>query len=109
MPLRFTVCGGASSRIAAGFGTGSSVGASFTGFTVSTNVSLMLTGVPPIVFVTVTVIVAVPNWSSAGVIVSVRVDPLPATVRLAGALGTSVVLLDVAVNGSNPDPAALSP
>ncbi len=57
-------------------------GGSFTGVTVSTNVSLILTGVPLIVFVTVTVIVVVPFLvSRAGVIVSLRVDAvsLPTT------------------------------
>src|SRR5260221_546759 len=71
-------------------------GVSATGVTVSRNVSLMLTGVPPIVLVAVTVIVVVPNWFSAGVSVKVRVDGVSApTTAFAG--GTSVVLLDVAV------------
>ena len=72
-------------------------GVSATGVTVSTNVSVAVSGVPPTVFVTVTVIVVVPNASNAGVMVSVRVDPLPVIVRFAGAFGTSVLLLDVAV------------
>ncbi len=61
IPVRFTVWSAASSRMAGGSGIGFKVGASFTGVTVSTNVSLMLTGVPPIVFVAVTVTVVVPN------------------------------------------------
>src|SRR5207249_12001752 len=66
----------------------------------STNVSLMLTGVPPIVFVTVTVIVVVPFRSATGVSVSVRVDGVsgPTTTF---PFGKSVVLLDVAVIESN--------
>src|SRR5260370_839466 len=96
MPLRWIVCSAASSRIAGGIAV--RVGGSFTGVTVSTNVSLMLTTVLPIVFVTVTVIVVVPTWSRAGVTVSVRTDvpTVPVMLRLAGAFGTSVGLLDVA-------------
>src|SRR5260221_8433722 len=104
MPDRFTVCCAASSRIAGGFGMIFRVGGSFTGVTVSTNVSVMLRTVPPIVFVTVTVIVVVPFRSAAGALVIVRVDPLP--VRLRFASGTSVVLFDVAVMASNAVPAS---
>src|SRR5882762_108864 len=67
-------------------------GGSFTGLTVRMNVSDMLC-VP---LVTVTVMVVVPNWFAAGVIDNVRVDMVfgPTTML---ALGTNVVLLDVAV------------
>src|SRR5687768_18400523 len=70
-------------------------GASFTSDTVTTNVSV---AVWPLVAVTVTVIVAVPSAgvlaSAAGVISSVRLDPVPLITKLA--FGISVVLLDVA-------------
>ncbi len=93
--MRFTVCNAASSRIAGGFGIAVNVGGSFTGVTVSTNVSLMLTTVLPMVFVTVTVIVVVPDWSGAGVSVNVRVDGVSGPIT-AFAFGSSVGLLDVA-------------
>ena len=57
------------------------VGASFTAFTVSKNVSLALNN-PSL---TVTVIVAVPDWLAAGVTVTVRLAPLPPkTILLTG-------------------------
>src|SRR5439155_5398568 len=52
-------------------------GASAIEKTTSAKVSVAVNGVPPIVFVAVTVMVVVPERFSAGVIVSVRVDPLP--------------------------------
>ena len=72
-----------------------SAGGSLTGPTVSTNVSAMLTGVPPMVFVAVTVIVVMPDWLAAGVRVRVRVHAVSA-LTTAFAFGSSVVLLDVA-------------
>src|SRR5262249_8255177 len=65
------------------------------GVTVSTNVSVIVIGNPLTILVAVTVMVAVPLCPEAGLIVSVRVDPLPTASRLAAAFGTSVVLLDV--------------
>src|SRR5439155_14351045 len=49
------------------------VGASFTGVTVNTNVSLLLRA-PSL---TVTVMVALPDWFVAGINVTVRLEPLP--------------------------------
>ena len=66
-----------------------------TSVTVNRNVSVMLKTVPLMVFVTVTVMVAVPFWFAAGVMLRVRVEPVPVITMLA--LGTRVVLLDVAV------------
>ena len=54
------------------------VGASFAGVTVSTNVSLAVSS-PSL---TVTVIVAVPDWLAAGVTVTVRFAPLPPNTTL---------------------------
>ena len=59
------------------------VGRSFTDVTVSRNVSL---AVPLSASVTVTVIVAVPNWLASGVTVTVRFAPLPPNTMFA--LGT---------------------
>src|SRR5260221_10637683 len=73
MPDRLTVCCAASSRIAGGFGMIFRVGGSFTRVTVSTNVSVMLRTVPPIVFLTLTLVVIVPFRSAAGGMGSVRV------------------------------------
>src|SRR5262249_55697783 len=67
-------------------------GGSATGCTVSTNESPMLRGEPLIHFVAVTVTVVVPNAFNAGVMISVRVEPKPATPMLLS--GTSVVLED---------------
>src|SRR2546425_1129449 len=66
---------------------GSRVGGSFTGLTVSTK--LWLTE-PPLASVTVSVISAVPNWLVAGVILSVRLEPLPP--KTIFWLGTRMVL-----------------
>ena len=70
IPLRFTVCNPASSRIAAGLLMAASVGASFTPVTVTTNVFVTaLTpplAVPPL-SVTTTLIVAVPFALVTGV------------------------------------------
>src|SRR5260221_12543237 len=90
MPDRFTVCCAASSRIAGGFGMIFRVGGSFTGVTVSTNVSVMLRTVPPIVFVTVTVIVVVPFRSAPGGMGSGRVDPRPRRPQFASGTGARV-------------------
>ena len=60
------------------------VGRSFTEVTVSRNVS---TAAPLSASVTVTVIVAVPNWFASGVTVTVRFAPLPPNTMFA--LGTS--------------------
>ena len=49
------------------------VGASFTGVTVNTNVSLLLRA-PSL---TVTLMVALPDWFAAGITVTVRLEPLP--------------------------------
>src|SRR5262245_55693042 len=62
------------------------VGASFTVLTVNTNVSLAVNA-PSL---TVTVIVAVPNWFVAGVTVTFRLAPLPPKTMFP--LGTSVGL-----------------
>ena len=62
------------------------VGGSFTGLTVTTNVVLLLSR-PSL---TVTVIVAVPLWFVAGVTVTVRLAPLPPNTMLF--VGTRVVL-----------------
>src|SRR5262245_46171415 len=95
IPLRFTVCSPASSGTGAGSGIASSVGGSSTGFTVNRNESDAVSVVPPEVNDAVTVMVAVPDRSGAGVTLSVRVEPLPVMLRLA--FGTSTVLPDVAV------------
>src|SRR5262245_1960717 len=100
MPLSGIVCSPASSRIAAGSAIAFSVGASLTAATVTSNVSVMLYGVPLIVFVAVSVIVVVPLCSAAGTMVNVRVGPRPATVMFCGWFGTSVVLPDDAVTVS---------
>jgi hypothetical protein len=71
-----------------------------TGVTVSTNVSLIVTGAPLTILVTVTVIVVVPNRVGAGVSVSVRVDAVSAPTT-APLFGSRIVLLDVAVIVSN--------
>ena len=65
---------------------GFSVGASLIGFTVSRNDDVPVTAVPAIIFVAVTVIVAVPLWFAGGVIPSVRVDPVPLTTRPASGI-----------------------
>ena len=70
------------------------VGASFTGFTVMTNVSTAVSA-PSL---TVSVIVAVPDWFAAGVTVTVRLAPLPPSTTLAS--GTSAVLDDARVTVS---------
>src|SRR4051812_41970243 len=57
------------------------------GVTVSTKLSEAL---PPLPSLTVMVIVVVPVWFAAGVMVTVRLAPLPPKLMLA--LGTSVVL-----------------
>ena len=103
IPLRFTVCAPASSKIAAGFVIASSVGASFTAVTVRANVSLVVV-VPSF---TVTVIVAVPDRLAAGVAVSVREAPEPPMTRFA--LGISVVSEDVAVTVSEAAAVSTSP
>ncbi len=66
MPVRFTVCSGASSRIAAGSGIALSVGGSFTGvtFTVKVRENVL---VPPPSSITVTVTIADPFASATGV------------------------------------------
>ena len=74
----------------------SAVGASLTGLTVSTKVSLVVL-VPSF---TLTVIVVVPFAFGAGVIVTVRLAPLPPNTMLA--FGTSVVLLEVPLTVSEP-------
>ena len=70
IPLRFTVCKLASSRIAAGLLIAASVGASFTLVTVTVNVFVTATTPPlavPPSSVTITVIVAVPLALATGV------------------------------------------
>ena len=88
-------------------------GGSFTGLTVNTNVSVIDWLLAPL---TVTVIVDVPNKLATGLMTSVLLAPLPETEMFAGLLGTSVVLLDVAVtlvivpptlNGSESEPSSL--
>ena len=64
-------------------------GASFTGVTVNTNVSLLLRA-PSL---TVTVMVALPDWFVAGINVTVRLEPLPPKRILA--FGTSPGLEEV--------------
>ena len=103
IPVRFTVCALASSRIAAGFAIVSRVGASFTAVTVRTKVSLVV-AVPSL---TVTVIVDAPNWLAAGVAVSVREAPEPPKIRFA--LGMSVVFAEVAATVSAPAAVSTSP
>ena len=79
------------------------VGTSFTASTVTTKVSLVV-AVPSL---TVTVIVAVPNWLAAGVAVSVRAAPEPPKTRFA--LGISVGSEDVAATVSEPAAVSTSP
>src|SRR5689334_15070644 len=78
----------------AGFGVAlgadATTGASGTGVTVSRKVSLPVSSPSE----TRTVIVVVPNWLGAGVIVSVRLPPLPPKTKPAGS--TIEALLDVA-------------
>src|SRR5947199_294965 len=83
-------CGPASS-LSVWSAPGVNEGASLTELTVRRKVSVML----PVAVAMVTVIVAVPNRLAAGVRCSVRLPPVPVKTRLA--LGTRVVLLDVAV------------
>src|SRR5437867_873470 len=90
MPVSATTCGAAFSRTRMS-GSGSSVGGSFTGVTVTMNPSL---AVAPSASAAVTVIVVVPNWSAAGVIWTVRLVPLPANTMFAG--GTRLVLDELA-------------
>ena len=78
------------------------VGKSLTDATFNTNVSVAIN--PP-ASVTVSVIVVLPNWLSAGVIVAVRFAPLPPNTMFA--FGTNVVSEDVALTTSAP--AAVSP
>jgi len=80
------------------------IGASFTDVTVSTNVS---TAEPPSPSVTVTVIVAVPNWLAAGVTVTVRSAPLPPNTMLA--FGTNVVLDELPVRTKSATGVSASP
>ena len=79
------------------------VGKSLTDATFNTNVSVAIN--PP-ASVTVSVIVVMPNWPSAGVIVAVRFAPLPPSTMLA--LGTSVVFDEVAVTVSKSAPVSRS-
>ena len=67
------------------------VGGSFCAFTASTNES---DAVPPSASVTVTVIVVVPNWFSAGVTATVRSVPLPPNRMFP--LGTNAVFEELA-------------
>ena len=83
---------------------GSSAGGSLPEVTVSSNVS---EPVALSVSVTVTVIVAVPNWLAAGVIVTVRSDPLPPNTMFPS--GTNVVLDEVPLTPSNPAAVSTSP
>ena len=76
MPVRFTVCRPASSLITT-FPTGLSVGESFTGRTVS--VKLLVTLAAP--SVTASEMMVVPNWFVTGVMVSVRLPPVPPRLR----------------------------
>src|SRR6266498_3241642 len=110
MPVSATTCGAAFSRTTM-LGSGSSVGGSFTGLTVTMKASL---AEAPSASATITVIVVVPNWSAAGVIWIVRLVPLPANTMFAG--GTRLVLdelpaiirldagvsLSVTMNGTEP-------
>jgi hypothetical protein len=79
------------------------VGPSFTALTVKTNVSFAVLN-PSL---TVTVIVAVPFWLAAGVIVTVRLAPDPPNTMFA--FGTSVVLLDVPLTVSEATAVSKSP
>ena len=80
------------------------VGKSLTDATFNTNVSVAIN--PP-ASVTVSVIVVLPNWLSAGVIVAVRFAPLPPKTMLA--LGTRVVFDDVAATTRVPAAVCASP
>ena len=79
------------------------MGASFTAVTVTLKVSLVV-WVPSL---TLSVIVAVPVLSAAGVTLTVRFAPLPPKSMFA--LGTSVVLDDVADSVSEPAEVRSSP
>src|SRR5258706_11329865 len=88
------------------------VGASLTALTVNTNVSFVL-AVPSL---TVTVMVAVPNWFAAGVSVTVLFAPLPpktmlplgisvgfeeepVTIKLAGSVSASPIVNEMGPSG----------
>src|SRR4051794_19413157 len=75
-------------------------GVSATALTFRTNVSLIVTGTPPVVFVMVTVIVLVPDWFVTGVIDNCLVAAVSGPIVMF-AFGTNVVLLEVAVIESN--------
>ena len=79
------------------------VGRSFTAVTVSSNVSLAL-AVPSL---TVTVIVALPDWFAAGVIVIVRFAPEPPNMIPPG--GTKIGFEDVACTAKSPAGLSRSP
>ncbi len=82
------------------------VGASLTAVTVSTKVSEVQA--PPVAASqTVRVMVVVPDWSRAGVMVTVRLAPLPPKTMLA--LGTSVVLDELPVTSRSAAAVSTSP
>src|SRR5262249_4967460 len=96
-----TVWGGASSRMVR-LEMGSRVGGSFTGRTVSRKVVLLVT---PSGSATLTVMSAVPDWSGAGWILTVRLLPVPPKLRD----GTSVRFEDVPLRRSAPAGVSGSP
>src|SRR5437867_982068 len=78
MPVKLMICNPANSVIARLF-IGSRAGRSFTGFTFNMNA---LVAEPPLLSLTVTLMVALPNWLASGVRVIVRLLALPPKVIL---------------------------